>query len=186
MTWEDYDSNGVRANYGTDYNKWETRYWVPVLSNNWICMYSWKITSIVGSYSPNAYQSLIYNKDWELIYYASRLITRSLVQQAENERKNTIVTTNQIAINTQTVVQNTTNSQNNLEEYNKAIEDAKKAIALKQASIVPIDTTVSTPNVIATTKKLSPSNERKATVLKKRIQLLKKQLEILERQLESL
>jgi hypothetical protein len=26
MTWEDYDSNGVRANYGTDYNKWETRY----------------------------------------------------------------------------------------------------------------------------------------------------------------
>lgn len=187
VTWEEFDSNWVRWNNWTDYNKWELRYWSPALSNNWICMYNWKITNVFKPLPNNPYQFLIYNKDWELVYYALRPITKSLLQEEENYRKKNAVSNNQIIADTKANNQSINNNhQNNLDDYNKSIEDARKIIEQKKSSIAVEEKKTLVINESKITKKLSPANERKAVLLKKRIQLLKKQLEILEKQLESL
>lgn len=190
MSWEEFDSNWVRGNYGTDTNKWELRYWEPVFSNSAICMYTWKITSTNVGNSPNEaiqyyYQHLIYNKDGELKYYAQRPITKSLIQQ-ENAvlKKATEEALKKKAIENQNLTINTTanTSIKNLEEFNKSVEEAKKVLEQKSQSetiVIPaIPTSIST-------KKMSAPWQKKAALLKKRIVQLEKQLAQLRKQLDE-
>lgn len=183
MSWEEFDINWVRYSYWTDLNKWE-KYdnFTEWLSIDATCMYSWRITKVTSSI---IYQYLLYNRNWDWVYFVKRPVTKSLINEENLKNKNSAYTG--VLNSNLTVPLNLTTTQNNFsdqyQDYLKSIEDAKMAIEQKKIALSSVESinTIESPIKI-----LSLKNQKKAKLLKNRIAILKKQIEQLQKQIDTL